>query len=52
MFLPGGPKPWQTKVGQSKLDTHIVEVAEKQKNGTVEDIHVAGYPKDDAVLST
>lgn len=31
MFRPGGPKPWQTKVGGSHLDAHIQQVAEEQR---------------------
>ena len=26
MFAPGGPKPWHTKPGQSKLDTLVNDV--------------------------
>lgn len=29
MFAPGGPKPWKTKKGGSKLDVMISEVVEK-----------------------
>lgn len=29
MFAPGGPKPWKTKRGHSKLDALISEAAEK-----------------------
>lgn len=30
MFAPGGPKPWHTKPGESKLDMLINEAAEKR----------------------
>lgn len=29
MFAPGGPKPWHTKPGHSKLDTLVAEAREK-----------------------
>lgn len=29
MFAPGGPKPWKTKPGQSKLDERMAEATEK-----------------------
>ncbi|KAL9081459.1 MAG: hypothetical protein Q9157_000017 [Trypethelium eluteriae] len=36
MFRPGGPKPWQTKVGQSSLDEHIQTVLQEQRKGSIE----------------
>jgi MFS family permease len=36
MFSPGGPKPWNTKPGQSKLDTLVNEA--REKHYTMEDI--------------
>ena len=35
MFRPGGPKPWQTKVGQSHLEERIQTVLEQQRKGSV-----------------
>ncbi|OJJ00117.1 hypothetical protein ASPVEDRAFT_81697 [Aspergillus versicolor CBS 583.65] len=32
MFAPGGPKPWNTKPGQSKLDAHVEEVRAHNKH--------------------
>lgn len=34
MFRSGGPKPWQTRRGESSLDAHIDEVVEKQRTGS------------------
>ena len=36
MFAPGGPKPWHTKPGESKLDTLVEEA--RAKNYTMEDV--------------
>lgn len=36
MFAPGGPKPWKTKKGQSRLDA-LVEQA-REKHLTIGDI--------------
>lgn len=33
MFRPGGPKPWQTKPGQSALDARIADVQNLQMSG-------------------
>ena len=33
MFRPGGPRPWKTKVGESKLDEKIVDVVHAQERG-------------------
>ena len=35
MFRPGGPKPWQTKVGGSHLDTHVQDVIDEQRKGSL-----------------
>ncbi|KAI9688275.1 MAG: hypothetical protein M1820_010303 [Bogoriella megaspora] len=35
MFRPGGPKPWQTKVGGSHLEEHIMAVAQEQRKGSI-----------------
>ncbi|KAL4918778.1 general substrate transporter [Aspergillus aurantiobrunneus] len=32
LFAPGGPKPWTTKPGNSKLDAHIDEVRAQSKH--------------------
>lgn len=32
MFAPGGPKPWHTKPGNSKLDAHVEEVRAHNKH--------------------
>jgi hypothetical protein len=31
LFAPGGPKPWHTRPGQSKLDERVHEVEEKHR---------------------
>lgn len=36
MFRPGGPKPWQTKVGGSSLDAHIEAVKDEQRKGSID----------------
>ena len=35
MFRPGAPPPWKTKVGGSRLDAHIEEVANAQRHGSI-----------------
>ena len=35
MFRPDGPKPWQTKVGQSRLEEHVQDVLDQQRKGGV-----------------
>lgn len=35
MFRPGAPAPWKTKVGQSKLDDHVVDIANEQRHGSI-----------------
>ncbi|KAK5000731.1 hypothetical protein LTR66_000468 [Elasticomyces elasticus] len=34
MFSPGGPKPWRTKPGESRLDLEVERVRELQKRGS------------------
>jgi hypothetical protein len=40
MFSPGGPRPWKTKKGNSKLDALIEEAREKHLQ--VKDVGVSG----------
>ncbi|MCJ1236577.1 hypothetical protein MMC14_004558 [Varicellaria rhodocarpa] len=36
MFSKGSPKPWKTKVGESRLDAQITAIRERQKGGSVD----------------
>ena len=42
MFSKGGPKPWQTKVGESRLDAEIAAVRERQRGSGNVDHGVMG----------
>lgn len=42
LFATGGPRPWQTKPGGSRLDAEIEAVMERKALG--EDLHAAGVP--------
>lgn len=46
MFAPGGPKPWHTRPGGSKLDALVVEVSEKHRTASAGD-HLEYTPKSD-----
>ncbi|KAF2724271.1 sugar transporter [Polychaeton citri CBS 116435] len=35
MFKKGGPRPWQTRVGDSRLDAHIQQVMQEQRKGSI-----------------
>lgn len=46
MFRPGGPKPWQTRPGQSKTDQHVADYIERKASMQLEeDIGVSDKPK-------
>ncbi|KAL2811906.1 hypothetical protein BJX63DRAFT_398042 [Aspergillus granulosus] len=40
LFAPGGPKPWHTKPGGSKLDAHIDEVRAQSKHINYETMEI------------
>ena len=50
MFSKGGPKPWHTKPGQSKLDTLIEEA--REKNLHVGDVMDDEKPEEVAAVTT
>ena len=37
MFRPGGPKPWKTKIGESKVDERRSSVEAEQRKASLQE---------------
>lgn len=53
MFQKGGPKPWQTKIGDSQLDERTASIsAEKHKSSLDDDGGKAHVVRKDGTIGT